>query len=579
MTDSKAAADSIAKPAGDVAFPQVPRPGPRYFPGLIARIIIALCLAAIVVLRTLPQFDGMPSPFNDMALANILTLVFSFVAAVTLVCWFVFQSSLQPLVRWIGLAGVLAFVGLFFALFRFVGVSGDMIPTFAPRWTPVADSTIGQAESQSNNPSADLATTTPDDFPQFLGPERSNWLPGPVLSRDWAANQPHELWRRPIGAGWSGFTAVNGYAVTMEQRGSQEWVTCYEIATGNPVWGHAIEGRHENPLGGIGPRGTPTIHQGRVYALGATGVLRCLEGKDGSLVWQGDLRKRYFPDVIDPVALVTADELLVQWGRAASPLIVDDLVVVPGGGPAGDARALAAFKAASGEHVWDAFVPVNWVLPVPPGVTDQISYSSPALATIAGVRQILIVNEASASGHDPSTGAMLWSHPWPGNSSQNASSSQAVPLPGDRVLLSKGYGGGAELLQFAAGSGGGLEKLSLWSNHQVLETKLTNVSIIAGHIYGLSNGYLECVELATGRKTWRKSRKANYGHGQILGVGGLILVQAEDGRVALVEANPREHVELGSIQALTEKTWNNLCLYGHKLLVRNAVEAACYELP
>jgi outer membrane protein assembly factor BamB len=233
----------------------------------------------------------------------------------------------------------------------------------------------------------------------------------------------------------------------------------------------------------------------------------------------------------------------------------------------------------SGEHVWDAFVPVNWVLPVPPGVTDQISYSSPALATIAGVRQILIVNEASASGHDPATGDMLWSHPWPGNSSQNASSSQAVPLPGDRVLLSKGYGGGAQLLQFLAHAEGGLEKQSLWANHQVLETKFTNVTVINGHIYGLSNGYLECVELATGRKTWKKSRKANYGHGQVLGVGDLILVQAEDGRVALVEANPREHVELGSIQALSDKTWNNLCLYGHKLLVRNAVEAACYELP
>ena len=551
---------------------------PRLFPGAITLSIVALCVVVIVVLRTLPSFEGMPSPLNDMALANILTLVFSFVAMMSLVIWFSFWSSYPPLVRWIGLGGVPAFVGLFFALFRFVGVSGDMIPTFAPRWTPVADSTIGKAEPQPNKPSADLATTTPDDFPQFLGPDRSNWLAGPELARDWPANPPREIWRRPIGAGWSGFTAVNGYAVTTEQRGLEEWVTCYEVATGNPVWGHAIDGRHENPLGGIGPRGTPTIHQGRVYALGATGVLRCLEGKDGSLVWQVDLRKRYFPDVADPAALATADELLVQWGRAASPLIVDDLVVVPGGGPAGDARALAAFKVKSGEHVWDAFVPVNWVLPVPPGVSDQISYSSPALATIAGVRQILIVNEASASGHDPATGDMLWSHPWPGNSSQNASSSQAVPLPGDRVLLSKGYGGGAQLLQFLAQPEGGLEKQSLWTNHQVLETKFTNVTVINGHIYGLSNGYLECVELATGSKTWKKSRKANYGHGQILGVGDLILVQAEDGRVALVEANPREHVELGSIQALSDKTWNNLCLYGHKLLVRNAVEAACYEL-
>ena len=271
-----------------------------------------------------------------------------------------------------------------------------------------------------------------------------------------------------------------------------------------------------------------------------------------------------------------ADETLVQWGRAASPLLVDNLVVVPAGGPLGLSKALAAFKTETGELVWESQVP----LPAPPGGPDQISYASPALATIAGVRQILIVNEATASGHDPKTGTVRWVHPWPGNSSQNASSSQPVPIGDDRVLLTKAYGGGAELLKFAPLAGGGIEKLpSVWINHQVLETKFTNVSIIDNHIYGLSNGYLECVELETGRKTWKKSRRAGYGHGQILGVGNLILVQAEDGRLALVEANPKEFVELGSIQALTGKTWNNLCLFGRKLLVRNAQEAACYELP
>ncbi len=567
---------TTAKPiASKVSEPPVESPA-RLFPGLIARILIALCLLAIVVVRALPSFEGMPSPWNDMALANILTLVFSFIAAATLVAWFCFQSSFPPLVRWIGLAAVLVQIALFFIVFRFAGVNGDMVPTFVPRWQPVADATIGKVETKADAPSADLATTTPDDFPQFLGPNRNNWLPGPELARDWPANQPREIWRRSIGAGWSGFTAVNGFALTMEQRGPEEWVTCYEIATGNPVWGHSTLARHENPLGGIGPRSTPTIHQGRVYALGATGVLRCLDGKDGSIVWQVDLRKRYFPAAADAAATAIADETLVQWGRAASPLIVDNLVVVPAGGPLGLAKALAAFKAETGDLVWEADVP----LPAPPGGTEQISYASPALATVAGVRQILIVNEASASGHDPQTGNILWTHPWPGNSSQNASSSQPVPVGDDRVLLTKGYGGGAELLKFASLAGGGIEKLpSVWINHQVLETKFTNVSIVEDHIYGLSNGYLECVELIAGRKTWKKSRRAGYGHGQILGVGNLILVQAEDGRLALVEANPKEFIELGSIQALTGKTWNNLCLFGRKLLVRNAQEAACYELP
>ena len=121
----------------------------QFFPGLISRIIIALCLLAIVVVRTLPSFEGMPSPWNDMALANILTLVFGFIATVTLVAWFCFQSSYPPLIRRIALAGVLAMIGLFFVVFRLAGVNGEMIPTFVPRWQPVADATIGKVETKA----------------------------------------------------------------------------------------------------------------------------------------------------------------------------------------------------------------------------------------------------------------------------------------------------------------------------------------------------------------------------------------------------------------------------------------------
>lgn len=547
------------KPATAAVAPPATRPA-RLVPNWAVRIIISLCLLAIVVVRTLPKFEATPFPWNDMALANILTLIFGFVAVMTLLVWFVFLSDHAALLRWMIFAGCLGLLGLGLGCFRYDGVDGAMVPRFVPRWQPIADRALGKVEAAVESPAADLATTRPNDFPQFLGPHRDCYLPGPELARDWIANPPKEIWRRPIGAGWSAFAAVNGFAVTLEQRGPEEWVACYAIATGEPAWGHAITARHENPLGGIGPRSTPTIHNGRVYALGATGVLRCLDGKDGTLLWQDDLRQRYGLDAV-------SDELLVQWGRAGSPLIVDDLVVVPAGGPAGAAKSLIAFNAESGEKVWE-------------GGTDQISYSSPALATIAGVRQILIVNEMTATGHDPAMGAMLWSHDWPSHSNQDASSSQAVAIGEDRVLLSKGYGGGAELLAFAPAAGGGLEKRpSLWINKQALETKFTNVCVIGEHIYGLSNGYLECVAIETGRKTWRKNRRQEFGHGQILGVGELILVLSEEGELALVEANPQQFVEFARMPVFTDKTWNNLCLYGNKLLLRNDREAVCLELP
>src|SRR5262249_46281340 len=154
--------------------------------------------------------------------------------------------------------------------------------------------------------------------------------------------------------------------------------------------------RHENPMGGVGPRSTPNIHGGRVYALGATGVLRCLDGGTGKLLWSDDLRKRYGLSAGE-------DESLVQWGRAASPLIVDNFVVVPGGGPSGKAKCLVAFDAESGRLEWEAENKQA------SGAADQISYSSPVLATLAGRRQILIVNESTISGHDPATGERLWS--------------------------------------------------------------------------------------------------------------------------------------------------------------------------
>jgi outer membrane protein assembly factor BamB len=315
-------------------------------------------------------------------------------------------------------------------------------------------------------------------------------------------------------------------------------------------------------MGGVGPRSTPTIHQGRVYALGATGILRCLDGGTGKLIWSDDLRARYG-------LTVYGDEALVQWGRAASPLVVGELVIVPGGGPSGKAKNLVAFRAETGRVVWESENVKEG------GSSDQISYASPSLATVAGRQQILIVNESTASGHDPATGERLWTFPWPGGSSSFASASQAVAIDESHVLLSKGYGGGAELLELIS-HGLAIEIRSKWKMPKALQTKLTNVVVHDGYIYGLSEGILECVVAETGQRKWKNGR---YGHGQILGVGDLLLVLSEQGELSLVELTPAKFTLLGSLQALDGKTWNTLCLCGKRLLIRNAQEAACYELP
>jgi outer membrane protein assembly factor BamB len=255
-------------------------------------------------------------------------------------------------------------------------------------------------------------------------------------------------------------------------------------------------------------------------------------------------------------------EKIVMWGRSNSPLVVDNLVIVPAGGVLGAAKSLVAYDADTGKVVWE-------------GGERQVSYSSASLFTLSGVRQLVIVNEDTVTGNDIKTGKELWSHPWPGRSNGPASTSQTHVIGPDRLLLSKGYGIGAELIEVKL-VGGTWQVESLEKNSRVLKTKHTNVTVIGEHAYGLSDGVLECVEIATLEPKWKKGR---YGHGQVLGVGDKILVLGEKGELALIAADPEEFRELGKIQALEGQTWNNLCLTGKLLLVRNAEEAACYELP
>jgi outer membrane protein assembly factor BamB len=327
------------------------------------------------------------------------------------------------------------------------------------------------------------------------------------------------------------------------------------------MWVHAVAARYESRLGGVGPRATPTIHGGRVYALGSTGVLRCLDGGTGAEIW--------IKDVLADFGLTPETDLTnIPWGRSGSPLVVDDLVVVAAGGlpPEGPFVSLVAYRQEDGKQVWQ-------------GGKTQVSYASPNVFTLGGKRQILIVNESTVSGHDVKTGRVLWEFDWPGTSYQDASAAQAIAVDDEHVFVSKHYSMGSALYRVTRNVENTWFTAQKWNEPTRMKTKFTNVVIHQGYVYGLSDGILECIELRTGKRQWKKPR---YGQGQVLRVDSLLLVQAETGEVALVELNPDKPIELGRIPALAAKeqtkTWNNLCLYGKHLLVRNDREAICYEL-
>jgi outer membrane protein assembly factor BamB len=492
--------------------------------------------------------------------------------------WFLRFGGATQRSRQMIVGGLVLVLAAFFITFRPV-YNGDMgIYRWRLRFAASADQNLEQLSSAGE--AADWRST-PNDYPRFLGNGYWAEVKGVELETDWQLHPPHELWRHEIGAGWSAFAIAGDYAVTQEQRGENELVTCYRVQTGEPVWTHADATRFDPPdaiggLGDVGPRATPTIHGDRIFTQGGTGIVNCLDARTGRVVWSHDT-----PAEFGATATV--------WGKSGSPLVVDDMVLISVGAPTGgwepatpEAAAgksaglkrynssLVAFDSKTGAVRWSAG-------------SRQASYASPIVATLASERQIVVVNESWITAHRVSDGKILWEHPWTTETDTNASCAQPVPLDGDRVFLSKGYGSGCSLLLIKKDASGIFSAHPLWDPpiKNVMKTKMCNVVVRDGFIYGLDEVLLECIELETGAVQWKKRRRPEFGHGQIMLVGNTILVLSETGELALVEANPHEYHELAHIQALNDAnvTWNNPAFAAPYLLVRNAREAACYRLP
>jgi outer membrane protein assembly factor BamB len=409
--------------------------------------------------------------------------------------------------------------------------------------------------------------TTPQDYPRFLGNGYWAEASGAKLAPDWSSQPPHEIWRRKIGAGWSGFALVGNYAITQEQRGDQELVVCYRIMSDKPqgeiVWTHADTVRFDpsgaGALGGIGPRATPTVHDGRVFSMGATGIINCLDARSGEQIWSHD-------------TLAETDTLNVMWGKASSPLIVHrdsapPMVVVSVGAPG---ESLVAYDVETGKKIWSAG-------------DKRSSYATPVLTDLLGEQLILSVNEDLITAHEIENGTVMWTHDWPGNSDSDATVSQPIPLPGDRLFLSKGYGVGSSLLQMKRDEKGNIVSEPVWSPgiRKVMKTKMGNAVIRGGYVYGLDGGILQCIDLAEGRSQWKKRRAPAIGHGQIMLVGDAIVVLSESGELILVEPNPEEYRELAAMRVFPPEqvTWNNPAFSSPFLLLRNAEQAVCLKMP
>lgn len=484
-----------------------------------------------------------------------------------LLLWWLFLSDFGWRTRLTVVAVLAAGVGAFFAAYRVKDFTGDMVPRFESRWQPTAEDraatywTSLESETEADKgagsapaPSQALSIG-PGDWAEFDGPQRDGIARGVRIRTDWDRDPPRKLWRHPVGAGWSSFAVVGRYAYTQEQRGKDEVVACYDADTGHPIWVHSDRGvRFDSAMGGLGPRATPTIAGSRVYTFGATGMLNCLDPHTGSVVWSTD-------------AVRDAGVPPLQFGMSGSPLVYDNVVVVNAGGTrksnaasGGNDRALTAYDRNAGKIVWCAG-------------NHLAGYASPILATIEGVRQIILFDGVGVAGHDAATGKELWRSPdWTNLYYNNIA--QPIVQPDGSIFVSSGYGTGCILLDVKKANSEWAAN-PRWTARNQFKLKFNSGVYRDGCVYGLDEGILACFDLSTGKSRWKKGR---YKYGQVLLVDNVLLVVSEDGDVAAVEISPGGGTEIARFHAIDGKTWNEPAISRGRLYVRNAEEAACYDL-
>lgn len=535
----------------------------------------ALLVLAAAMLAVRPLLD----PSIAGAGQGIMFYMFAITTfALAIVVASVLGRGMSPTGRRAAMAvSVMLAIG-FWTLVRTDGVTGDGNSQFHWRWTPTAEERLlaqtrnepqapvpaatASPEAPAAAPAATAAGSGPEktapaavaveaiaaapmrvDWPGFRGPDRDSRVRGVKLATDWTASAPVAIWRRPIGPGWSSFAVGGGLLFTQEQLGDQEVVTAYRAATGEPVWRHRDAARFYESNGGPGPRGTPTLHEGRLYTLGATSILNALDAATGRVIWTRNPAKDH--DVATP-----------GWGFTSSPLVAGDLVIVAASG------RLAAYDRATGAPRWT-------------GPAKGGSYSSPQMATIDGVPQVLLSTGTGVISLSPADGSLLWEHAW---GDGGAIVQPAVTADGDVLITTITSTGGEGIRRVAVTrDSNGWTARERWTSRG-LKPYFNDYVVHEGHAYGFDGSILSCIDLNDGARKWKGGR---YGNGQmiLLPEQDLILVMSEDGDLVLLAAAADTLTEIAKAPALNAKTWNHPVLVGDMLYTRNGEEMAAFRLP
>ena len=355
--------------------------------------------------------------------------------------------------------------------------------------------------------SAGCAGAAAADWPQFLGPARDGTAPDARVADAWPPGGPPVRWSKKVGQGFSGPVVAGGSVVLFHRVGDEAVVECLDATSGEPKWASKYPTAYRDDFGfDEGPRATPAVAAGRVYAFGAEGVLTCWNFADGAKRWSVDTNAAFKPGK-------------GFFGGACSPLVEGDVVVLNVGGRNG--AGVVAFSCDDGAVRWKA-------------TNDEAGYASPVAATVNGRRLVLSFNREGLVGLDPADGAERFRFRW--RSRSDASVNAATPLViGDAVFLSASYGTGAVLLRVGDGP-----PREVWSGDDVLSNHYATSVHHGGYLYGFDGRQeqtprLRCVEAATGKVRWTQE---DFGAGTLIAAGDRLLILTEKGELVVAPATP-----------------------------------------
>jgi len=389
------------------------------------------------------------------------------------------------------------------------------------------------------------------DWPQFLGPTRNGVYTGPALAASWPKDGPRVVWQRKVGAGFSGPVVSTRKLILFHRIDDKEIIECLDSNNGKSVWTFDYPTAYRDDFGfDEGPRATPAIADGHVYAYGAEGVLTCLDLATGKKVWGINAKKQLHA----PKGF---------FGIACSPLVEGDSVILNVGG--GDGAGILAFDKLNGKILWK----VN---------NDQPSYSSPVAATINNRRYLFVLTLANFVGLDPANGKILFQYPF--RPPIRASVTAAAPIVADdQVFLSASYGLGAALLRITPN---GAEKI--WSGDDILSNHYATSVYLNGFLFGIHgrtdpgfepSASLRCVELKTGKVRWQED---NFGAATLTLAGDQLFILTEKGELIRAPATPSSFKPLDRAQVLPTQVRAHPALADGLFYARSKDKLVCLDL-